>query len=279
MEYPWTTSIGVPHAVAVVSAAPGSGATLLTAAAGLLIDYAVGRVGQSVILMDTDTDPQTESGGLTELTRFWKTVSDAEVDGLLGFAGDRIGLAERSVLPYMRHVYTGSRRQDMALFALGPEDELHGLPSDETLLPVVGAALTRLAELQGCLIVDCGAGRTSLTLEVCRRLEHIIVIGGPGPQGGDDTAGLLSWLTEHGLGGKVLGWACNDPSGTHPGPACSAEAGPALMRLPYDRSAADAVAQGRLPERTTSPLLQALCEQLLALWPDVLNDGSWGRDE
>ncbi|MEV0170158.1 hypothetical protein AB0I00_03365 [Streptomyces sp. NPDC050803] len=277
MSHPRTKSIGVPHEVAVLSTTRGSGATLLTAAAGLLIDDVVGRVGQSVILMDADTG----GGGLTDLTQFWKTVSTTDVDGLLGFARDRIGLAHRSVLPYMRHVYTGDpRRRDMALFPLGPDGRPGELPLVNGALPgVVGAALARLVEIQGCLIVDCGADRTPVTLEVCRRLEHIIVVGQSEPEGGGETARLVSWLTEHGLGGKVLGWVYNSPNGAQPTTADPAGAGPALMRLPYDRSAADTVAQGRLPERTASPLLEALCERLLALWPDVLNDGSWGRDE
>ncbi|MEU5885360.1 hypothetical protein ABZ835_00750 [Streptomyces sp. NPDC047461] len=272
MVYPWTESIGVPHAVAVLSTTRGSGATLLTATAGLVVDDAVGRVGQSVILMDADTD----CGGLTELTRSWNVTPGVGGDGLLGFAEDPFDLAERSVHQYLRHVQTGEpRRQDMALFPLGPGDGPgERLPADRTLQEIGGAAVRLLMDLKGCLIVDCGVSRTEVTLEVCRQVEHIMVVG-QAPTGSEETDRLLSWLTDYGLAEKVLGWVCNIPAGARSEAAEPAGGSPPLMRLPYDRDAAGKVALGRLPDRN-SPLVRALCEQLLALWPDVLNDGVMG---
>lgn len=273
MAYPWTGSIGVPHAVAVLSTARGCGATLLTAAAGLIVDDAVGRVGQTVVLMDADTD----GGGLTELTRYWNATSEAGTDGLIGFAADPIELANRSVHGYLRHAHTGdARRQDMAVFPLGPGDKPgEHLPTNGTLQDTVGAAVERLMDLQGCLIVDCGVVRTPVTLEVCRQVQHIVLIGGAGPASDAETAELMTWLTERGLREKVLGRVCNDPSGTRPGASAATEATPALMRLPYDRGGAATIALGRLPG-PGSPLVRALCEQMLARWPDVLNDGAMG---
>jgi hypothetical protein len=273
MAYRRTESIAVPHAVAVLSTTRGSGATLLTAAAGLLIDDAVGRVGQSVILMDADTDV----GGLTALTRFWNATSKDPVYGLLGFAGDRAEPAERLVDRYLRHVSTGAeQRQDMVLFPLGPEDKPgERLPTDGTLEEIVGTAVDRLVELGGCFIVDCGDSRTQVTLEVCRRVEHIILVGQSGPGAGEETRRVRSWLADRGLSAKVIGWVCNSPNGKQslmPGPA---GAGTPLMSLPYDQSAAATVALGRLPDHA-SPLLVALCEYLRSLWPDVLNDGAMG---
>ncbi|WP_262056464.1 hypothetical protein [Streptomyces sp. STR69] len=276
MAHPRRESVAVPHAVAVLSTTRGSGATLLTAAAGLLIDDAVGRVGQSVILMDADID----GGGLTTLTRSWNTTCAALDDGLLGFAGDDVELAGRDLARYLRHVHTGARRrQDMVLFPLGPGDKPgERLPTDGTLEEVVGTAVDRLVELGGCLIVDCGDSRTQVTLEVCHRVEHIILVGQLGPEGGEETGRLLSWLADRGLGAKVIGWVCNSPSAERSPTADPAGVGAPLMRLPYDTFAAATVAVGTLPDGT-SPLLLTLCAQLRALWPDVLNDGGWGRDE
>ncbi|WP_306334587.1 hypothetical protein [Streptomyces sp. KL118A] len=273
MAYPWTGSIGVPHAVAVLSTARGCGATLLTAAAGLLVDDAVGRVGQTVVLMDADTD----CGGLTDLTRYWNATSASGVDGLRGFAEDPIDLANRSVHGYLRHVHTGdARRQDMAVFPLGPGDKPgEHLPTNGTLQETVGAAVERLMELQGCLFVDCGVVRTPVTLEVCRRVQHIILVGQSEPTSDVETAEFMTWLTERGLREKVLGWVCNDPNGARSGPVEPAGVPPALMQLPYDRGGAARIAQGRLPG-PGSPLVRALREQMLALWPDVLNDGAMG---
>ncbi|MEV7192183.1 hypothetical protein AB0N81_10265 [Streptomyces sp. NPDC093510] len=275
MAYPWTGSIGVPHAVAVLATARGCGATVLTAAAGLIVDDAVGRVGQSVVLMDADTD----GGGLTDLTRYWNATSEAGADGLLGFAADRIDLTNRSVHRYLRHVHTGDpRRQDMAVFPLGPGDKPgERLPTDGTLQEIVGAAVDRLMDLQGCLIADCGVGRTPVTLEVCKRVEHIILIGQAEPVSDGDIAQSQAWLTERGLGEKVLGWVCNSPNGARLPAAEPAGVPPALMRLPYDRDGAAAVSLGRLPGRG-SPLVQALSEQMTARWPDVLDDGAMGAE-
>ncbi|MFJ9894551.1 hypothetical protein ACIQPR_14655 [Streptomyces sp. NPDC091280] len=273
MAYPRRESIAVPHAVAVLSTTRGSGATLLTAAAGLLIDDAVGRVGQSVILMDADID----GGGLTALTRSWNATSEARVDGLLGFAEGRVELAGRPVSRCLRHAYTGAEpRQDMVLFPLGPGDKPgERLPTDGTLEEIVGTAVDRLVELGGCLIVDCGDSRTQVTLEVCRRVEHIILVGQLGPEGGGETERLRSWLADRGLGSKVIGWVCNSPSGEQSCTGAPVGVDTPLMRLPYDRPAAATVALGRLPDGT-SPLLLALCAHLRELWPDVLNDGAMG---
>ncbi|MGW8062653.1 MinD/ParA family ATP-binding protein [Streptomyces ziwulingensis] len=267
-------TVGVPHAVAVLSTTRGSGATLLTAAAGLLIDEGVGRLGQSVILMDADLD----AGGLTQLTRSWNAVSDAPVDGLLGFAEDTIGLEERSVSRRLRHVRTGDGlRQDMSLFPLGPgEKPGERLPADGTLEAVVGTSVERLMELGGCLLVDCGVGRTAVTQEVCHRVEHLVLVGQREPEGGREAAGLMAWLTDRGLSGKVLGWVCNSPRGGPAGAVADpARAGAPLVRLPYDAAAAQAVRSGRTPGQG-SPLVQNLSALLRARWPDVLNTG--GRE-
>lgn len=279
MAHPGSETIGVPHSVAVLSTARGSGATLLTAAAGLVIDDVVGRLGQSVILMDADID----CGGLTGLTKTWNAVSEAPVDGLLGFAEDPIGLAERTVDRRVRHVRTDGDRQDredredMALFPLGPGDKPgERLPTDGSVETLVGTAVDRLIELGGCLIVDCGVGRTPVVREVCRRVDHIILVGRGEPAGGGETAQLLAWLAERQLSRKLLGWVCNSPAGPRPcGVADPAGAGPPVMRLPYDPAAAEAFGAGRLPDRT-SPLVLALGGQLRSLWPDVLNTG--GRE-
>ncbi|MFD0318179.1 hypothetical protein [Streptomyces flavalbus] len=273
MAHPSTGSIGVPHSVAVLSATRGSGATLLTAAAGLVVDDAVGRVGQTVILMDADTD----GGGLTELTRYWNATCEAPKDGLLGFAEDRVELAIRPVHRYLRHVHTGDpRRQDMALLPLGPGDKPgERLPTDGTLQDIVGAAVDGLVDLRGCLIVDCGVSRTPVTQEVCERVEHIILVGPPDPAGAAETAQLRTWLGERGLDRKVLGRVCNDPQGTGPCTAGPTAAEAPLMLLPYDRSGAADVALGRLPDRGT-PLVRTLYDGLLARWPDVLDDGAMG---
>ncbi|ANB09195.1 hypothetical protein SAM40697_5239 [Streptomyces ambofaciens] len=264
-------TVGVPHAVAVLSTTRGCGATLLTAAAGLLIDEGVGRLGQSVILMDADLD----AGGLTQLTRSWNAMSDAPVDGLLGFAEDTVGLDERSVARRLRHVRTGDGlRQDMVLFPLGPgEKPGEHLPADGTLEAVAGTSVERLMELGGCLLVDCGVGRTSVTLEVCHRVEHLVLIGQPEPGDSGETAELMAWLADRGLGGKVLGWVCNSPRGGIPTTAAeTAPTGAPLVRLPYDPAAADAVRSGRAPGQE-SPLGQNLCTLLRTRWPDVLNTG------
>ncbi|MFH9569098.1 MinD/ParA family protein [Streptomyces sp. NPDC017230] len=264
-------TVGVPHAVAVLSTSRGSGATLLTAAAGLLIDDGVGRLGQSVILMDADLD----AGGLTELTRSWNAVTDAPLDGLVGFAEDVIGLEERSVARRLRHVRTGDGpRQDMVLLPLGPgEKPGERLPADGTLELVVGTATERLMELGGFLLVDCGVGRTAATLEVCRRVENLVLVGQHEAADGEETAQLLGWLAGHGLSRKVLGWVCNSPRGGFAGAGADpVRAGAPLMRLPHDRAAARSIRSGRIPS-TASPLVQALCAQLRARWPDVLNTG------
>lgn len=273
MVYPWTESIGIPHAVAVLSTRSGSGATLLTAAAGLIIDDAVGRVGQSVILMDADT----RRGGLTALTRHWNTTSVAAADGLRGFAAGAVDLADRPVHPHLLHVLTGMPpRQDMALFPLGPKGRPGPLlPTGEKLQELVGVAVERLMDLHGCLIVDCGSGRTPVAMEVCRRVEHVILVGSTPSAGDGETGPTLAWLTARGLGGKVLGYVHNDPDGARHQRADAAGERTPLMRLPYDRDGARTVAGGRLPARNT-PLVRALCEQMLAQWPDVLNDGARG---
>ncbi|MFE5394270.1 MinD/ParA family protein [Streptomyces sp. NPDC056568] len=264
-------TVGVPHAVAVLSTTRGSGATLLTAAAGLIVDEGVGRLGQSVILMDADLD----GGGLTQLTRSWNAMSDAPVDGLLGFAEDTVGLDERSVARRLRHVRTGGGlRQDMVLFPLGPgEKPGERLPADGTLEAVAGTSVERLMELGGCLLVDCGAGRTAVTLEVCRRVEHLVLIGQPEPADSGETAELMAWLDDRGLGGKTLGLVCNSPRGGFPTMAADpAGTGAPLVRLPYDPAAAEAVRSGRAPGGE-SPLGRGLGTLLRARWPDVLNTG------
>lgn len=281
---------GQPWSAAVLSPWPGAGASLVTVAAGAVIDAGTGAKGQTVIFMDADL----RTAGLTSLLTAWQAPggeygpgpAGGDGGGLAGFALDhRIALADRSVQSRLQDLRSpgGTRTGDMTLLAVrGPGSfELAKLTD---LADVVGQAAQRLAELAGCLLVDCGPGWSPLARRLCETVEFIFLVGPPDGRTHFELHALVRQLEKAGLKRKLAGYVANrsGPDQRFVGQSRLNEVGGARSRdtlpirtvldLPYDPVAAQQLGQGQLPA-AGSPFGRALCRGMEALEPDLFRTG------
>ncbi|MEV0219568.1 hypothetical protein [Streptomyces sp. NPDC050704] len=290
--------LGRPWSAAVVSAGPGEGATLVTAAAGALIDAVTGPRGQNVILMDADL----RTAGLTALLGAWHAVGTGDEygsgtgaddgGGLAGFALERrIALGDRSVESRLQELRSPDGRSgDMSLLAVrGPGSaalaELSDLPG------ILGRAVELLAELAGCLLVDCGPGWNPRTRRICETVEYVFMVGRTDARARPDTLRLAAQLEESGLLPKTIGYVANTPeqkpertrrglqlAGQSPESAVGGSHSKGtlpirtIIDLPYDPRAAQTLGHGKL-SGPQSPFENALCTGMEALEPDLFRTG------
>ncbi|MFF6996203.1 hypothetical protein ACFY93_14830 [Streptomyces sp. NPDC008313] len=304
--------LGRPWSVAVVSARPGEGATLVTATAGVMIDHRTGPGGQNVILMDADL----LTGGLTSLLRAWQVPGTDDAygvgaragdggGGLVGYALDRERrLRDRGIQHRLQELRSSDGRDgDMNLLAMRAPGSA-ALTTLGDLPDVMGRAVERLGEIAGCLLVDCGHGWNARTRRICETVEHIFVVGRADARAHPDTLRLFGHLERAGLLPKTVGHLANSPEPAHfahgfgrrhttnghgPGPLAGlpgqgANSAPrqgrrgdtlpvrTLFGLPYDPRAADEIAKGALPG-AHSPFWTALCQGMEALEPDLFRTG------
>ena len=290
---------GQPWSVAVLSPWPGTGASLVTATAGAIIDAEMGGKGQDVVLMDADV----RSAGLSALLDAWwgepgggpgafdqhgreSGYFDRSGCGLLGFAQEEnIALADRAAQPMLRGLRSrDGRSKDMSLFT-GLRGRGSSAFAGRCDLPeIVGRAAESLAEVAGCLLVDCGAGWGPCALRVCQVVEYVFVVGPPDGRTHPAVRELTAGLQHAGLLRKLVGYVANRPG---PGPRISGRnplnrvggtrsrdtlAVRTILDLPYDPRAAQTVAQGALPG-PQSPFGKAFRAGLEALEPDLFRTG------
>ncbi|WP_406171768.1 hypothetical protein [Streptomyces sp. NBC_00996] len=297
--------LGRPWSAAVVSARPGEGATLVTAAAGALIDAETGPKGQNVILMDADV----RTAGLTALLGAWHAVGTGDEygmgtgagdgGGLPGFALDRhVALRDRSVEQRLQELRSPDGRSgDMSLLAMRAPGST-ALASLPDLSEITGRAVELLADLAGCLLVDCGPGWGPLTRRICETVEYVFVVGRADARSHPDTVRLVERLDASGLLSKTIGYVANTPGqspqatrqstqlagqcaeftrhspefsvgGTHSEGTLALRS---IMDLPYDPRAAQTLAHGKL-SGPQSPFESALCQGMEALEPDLFRTG------
>ncbi|WP_405990024.1 MinD/ParA family protein [Streptomyces sp. NBC_00986] len=290
--------LGRPWSAAIVSPRAGDGATLVTAAAGALIDAVTGPQGQNVILMDADL----HTAGLTALLGAWHAVgtedgygtgpSGDDGRGLTGFALERdIALCDRSVQGRLQELRSPDGRSgDMSLLAVRAPGsaalaELSDLPR------IMGRAVELLAELAGCLLVDCGPGWNPRTRRICETVEYVFMVGREGARAHPDTLRLAEHLTESGLLSKTIGYVANTPeqkpeftrrspqlAGHSPKSAVGGSHSEGtlpvrtIIDLPYDPRAAQTLGHGKL-SGPQSPFENALCTGMEALEPDLFRTG------
>jgi hypothetical protein len=256
-----------------------------------VIDAETGAKGQNVILMDADL----RTAGLTSLLGAWQapvtgdeygtgTVA-GDGGGLAGFALDHaVALQDRSIQQRLQELRSPDGRVgDMSLLALrGPgSNALAALPA---LPGIMGRAVELLAELAGCLLVDCGPGWNPRTRRICEIVEYVFVVGRPDSRTHPGTLELVAELERAGVLHKVVGYVANragpgpelnghSPESTVGGRA-STDTLPmrTVITLPYDPRAAQTLGQGALPG-LQSPFGTALCEGMEALEPDLFRTG------
>jgi len=278
--------VGQPWSVAVLSPWRGTGASLVTATAGALIDAEMGDKGQDVVLMDADV----ENAGLSALLDAWWGGGPGNCDqqdcGLLGFAQEEdIALRDRVAQPMLRGLRSrDGRSNDMSLFTGLRGRGSSAFAGRRDLPEIVGRAAESLAEVAGCLLVDCGAGWGPCALRVCRAVEHVFVVGPPDGRTHPAVRELTAGLEHAGLLRKLVGYVANRPG---PGPRISGRnplsrvgggrsrdtlAVRTILDLPYDPRAAQTLAQGALPG-PRSPFGKAFRAGLEALEPDLFRTG------
>ena len=271
---------GQPWSAAVLSPWRGTGASLVTATAGALIDAEMGPKGQDVVLMDADL----ESAGLTSLLTAWQRACGEE-QGCGLAREEEIALCDRVAQPLLRELASrDGRSRHMSLF-----NGLRGRGSSAfaarpDLPDIVGRAAESLAEVAGCLLVDCGTGWGPCTRRVCESVEYVFLVGPPDGRTHPAVRELTAELERAGLLGRLAGYVANRPG---PGPrlpghnSANGVGGTAsrdtlpvrtVLDLPYDPRAAQTVAQGALPG-PQSPFGKAFRDGLEALEPDLFRTG------
>ncbi|QNP73402.1 hypothetical protein IAG44_30780 [Streptomyces roseirectus] len=274
---------GQPWSAAVLAPWRGTGASLVTATAGALIDAEMGPKGQDVVLMDADL----ETAGLTSLLGAWRTSGSCEEDcGLVGFAKEeKIALHDRTAAPFLVRLRAhDGRSEGMTLFSGLRGRGSSAFTARRDLPDIVGRAAESLAEIAGCLLVDCGTGWGPCTRRVCDAVEYVFLVGPPDGRPHPAVRELTAELERAGLLGKLAGYVANRPG---PGPRFTGQnrlngVGGARSRdtlpvrtvldLPEDPRAAQTVAQGALPG-PQSPFGKAFREGLEALEPDLFRTG------
>jgi len=281
--------LGRSWSAAVLSARPGEGATLVATAAAALIDAETGPKGQNVILMDAD--PAT--AGLSGLLRSWHATGTGDEygagpvagdgGGLVGYALDRrVDLRDRSVQQRLQDLRSPDGRVgDMALLALN-RPGLSALEGLAGLPQIMACAAKRLAELAGCLLVDCGPGWNARTRAVCESVDFVFVVGRAGDRTHPDTLRLAERLGEAGLLPKTIGHIANRPEYVENRHGPQSAGGPrtvgdtlplrTIIDLPYDPRAAQTLARGSL-SGPGSAFETALRRGMDALEPDLFRTG------
>jgi hypothetical protein len=263
--------------IAVVSGDEGSGTAPLTALGALFVDAKVGPDGQNVFVMDADV----RGGALTALLRSRLAGGPAESgpgEGLSGFAADPTALAVRPVSGRLRDLRSlDGRSGDCALLPVGDPAVLRALDEEELRRTVV-AAVERLRELTGFVLVDCGlAGRVE-TLAVCGAVEHVALVVGARPAAVETAAARYAELVAAGVSGRtslcLWGGAAGDPA-IREALGRALPGLPVALTLPADPAADQAVGRGELPP-LDGPLAASLRSGMEASVPDVFR--SYFRD-